>query len=263
MYDVKREKKFVDGRRSEIMAFLRERREVSVTELTDHFQTSAMTIRRDLRFLEDRMLVERFYGGVRSLESEKPLTREEEIIIYRDLIACAAAKLINENDTVFINGSSTALGLIRYLGEKHIHIVTNNAKCVNMPRSENTRVVLTGGQIYNNSGILVGDHAMRNLLSEHADKAFCGFAGISGNGEVACDIPTEIGINELMASHCKELYIMVDYTKVGKTSNYASCSLEKQGTLITDEKADPEVIRKLREHGMKVLQVSMKDRMLI
>lgn len=77
---------------------------------------------------------------------------------------------------------------------------------------------------------------------------------------MACDIPAEIGINELMAGHCKEFFIMVDYTKVGKTSNFASCSLEKQGTLITDEKADPEIIRRLRTHGMSVHQVSMKDR---
>lgn len=259
---MKREKKLVNDRRSGIVRLLQERGEVTVEELAERFDTSLMTIRRDLQFLEERQLIERFYGGARSLSSPKPMSREEEIAMYRDCIAGMAATMINDGDTIFINGSSTALELLRYIGGKRVHVVTNNGKSVNMPLSENVRVVLTGGRIHDGSGILVGDDAMRNLLPAYADKAFLGFAGISANGEVACDIPTEIGINELMAGHCKELFIMTDYTKLGKTSNFASCSLEQKWTLITDEKADPQVVGRLREQGMRVIQVSAKDRAL-
>ena len=260
---MKRKKKLVNDRRNEIVRLLQERREVTVEELAESFDTSLMTIRRDLQLLEERGLIERFYGGARSLTSPKPMSREQEIAMYRDIIAGVAATMVADGDTIFINGSSTALGLLRYIGDRRVHVITNNGRSVNMPPSENVRGVLTGGRIHDGSGILVGDDAMRNLLSAYADKAFLGFAGISANGEVACDIPTEIGINELMASHCKELYIMTDYTKLGKTSSFASCSLEQRWTLITDEKADPQVVARLRDQGMRVIQVSAKDRTLM
>ena len=100
---------------------------------------------------------------------------------------------------------------------------------------------------------------MRNLLTMRADKAFIGCSGISPNGEILCDIPTELGVNETMIGHAKEYFILADHTKVGKAGTYASFSLETAGCIVTDEKAPPEVLERLRMLDMKVIQVGRKD----
>ena len=101
--------------------------------------------------------------------------------------------------------------------------------------------------------------AMRNLMEVRADKAFLGCTGISPDGEILCGIPAELGINEAMIAHADEYFILADFTKVGKTSAYASFHLEKKGTVITDALAPEEVVAQLRAAGMKVVQVRASD----
>lgn len=99
----------------------------------------------------------------------------------------------------------------------------------------------------------------RQKVKVQAGKAFMGCTGISPDGEILCGIPTELGINETMISHAREYYILADHTKIGKTSTYASCSLEKTGTIITDELAPAHIVEQLRTIGMTVIQVGTAD----
>ena len=62
-----------------------------------------------------------------------------------------------------------------------------------------------------------------------------------------------------MISHAARYYILADYTKIGKTGTYASFSLEKSGCVITDERANPQVLAQLRAIGMAVVQVRKAD----
>ena len=94
---------------------------------------------------------------------------------------------------------------------------------------------------------------------EQADAAFLGCSGISPDGEILCGIPNELGLNETMISHASRYYILADYTKIGKTGTYASFSLEKSGCVITDERANPQVLAQLRAIGMAVVQVRKAD----
>ena len=99
----------------------------------------------------------------------------------------------------------------------------------------------------------------RQKVKVQAGKAFMGCTGISPDGEILCGIPTELGINETMISHAREYYILADHTKIGKTGTYASCSLEKTGTIITDELASAHIVERLRTIGMTVIQVGTAD----
>ena len=100
---------------------------------------------------------------------------------------------------------------------------------------------------------------LRNLMDVHAQKAFLGCTGVSPDGEIMCGIPSELGINETMIEHAEKYYILADYTKIGKTSAYASFHLEKHGCVITDERAPEDVLKQLRSTGMEVIQVRRSD----
>ena len=137
-----------------------------------------------------------------------------------------------------------------------MQVFTNNGLAIGNAYPSGVEVSVSGGILRGNSPVMTGDCAMRNLLMTQADKAFMGCSGISPDGEILCDIPTELGINETMISHAYQYYILADHTKIGKTGAYASFALETAGTIITDELAPPVVIERLKNLGMKVVRVS-------
>ena len=89
---MKRERAYVEGRRKQILALMKENPAVRVDELAEKFQVSLITIRRDLQYLEEKNLLVRFYGGAVSAKAEKK--EDGEISVYRNLIAKYAASLV-------------------------------------------------------------------------------------------------------------------------------------------------------------------------
>ncbi len=258
---MKRDRQSVNERHRQILALLRERHEIKVDELADYFGVSLMTIRRDLQSLEDRGLISRFYGGAAVGEATDAGSPDGEIRTYRSLIERYAASLVTSGDTLFINGSTTAIGMLSCLGDKEVTVFTNSTLPAGQKLPRGVAVTISGGTISGATGILTGDCAMRNLLEEYASKAFLGCTGISPSGEVLCDIPMELSINETMIAHSDEYFILLDHTKVGVSSNYASFHLDRMGTVITDELAPADVIEQLRLIGMTVIQIG-KDGVL-
>lgn len=257
---MKRDQSSVERRRSQILKKIREQEEVKVEDLAKEFSLSCMTVRRDLQYLEDRNLITRFYGGATVNPEHRCVSAEEELALYRRLLGRYAASKVLNGETIFINGSMTALGLLDYVTAHSVHVITNNGNVVGKKRGKAMTITVTGGDL--RAHVMVGDSVMRCLLDTTADKTFIGCAGVSAKGEFSYDIPMEIGINEAMiARTTKELYILADHTKIRNVRDtaYGSCTYDRQVTLITDEKADPTTVESLRKLGIEVYQVGLND----
>lgn len=256
---MKNNQKAVEERQSKILHLIRSKGEVKVTELADTFQISMMTVRRDLKYLEKEKLLSRTHGGAVSMEkAEQAMTQDEKITLCRDRISEYAARYVENNDTVFMNGSRTALNLLKYVTDKKVAVYTNNCYAIGENFPEGISLHFTGGEIRNN--VMIGEYVMRNLLAMTADKTFIGCAAVYDDGEFRYDIPTEIGINEAMISRTgKGVYILADHTKIQKReahqNSYGSCIYDCPCTLITDENANTTAVEKLRQHGIHVILV--------
>lgn len=255
---MKRDRKSVDERQNKILAVIRDNGEAKVEDLARTFGISLMTVRRDLQYLEERKLVNRFYGGASAVDHVNTMTAAEEIQMYRDLISRYAARYVTDGETLFVNGSRTCLNLLHYVGEKQITVHTNNGWAIGEEYPRGVNIHITGGTLRDR--IMVGEHPMRYLLNVTADKTFLGCEAVYEDGQFSYNIPTEIGINEVMVSCTKgQVFFLADHTKVHRQgdveSRYGSCTYEKPWTLITDEKANPDVVERLRASGMKVIQV--------
>lgn len=254
---MKRDRQSVDIRHAEMLALIRERQEVLVEELSEAFGISTMTVRRDLQALDEAGKVSRFHGGAAA--SLNPADKKDRVAVCRQMIARYAASLVKSGETILINGSNTALGLLDYAGDKKLSVFTNNGMAVMRRFPDGVDVQVSGGVLRGAQHILTGDLAMRNLMEVRADKAFLGCTGISPDGEILCGIPAELGINETMIEHADRYYILADHTKIGRTSAYASFHLERKGCVITDASAPEDVVEHLRAAGMEVVQVRMSD----
>ena len=244
-----------DARREQMLSLIRQRGKIRVEELAELFNVSLMTVRRDLQALEEQGRIGRFYGGASTQSSPE----QDAVTLYRRLIGRYAASLVENGDHLFINGSSTALDLLEHTGQKTVHVFTNNGRAVEREFPAGVEITVSGGSLRGHGHIMTGDCTMRNLLMMKAEKTFIGCTGISPDGAILCGIPAELGINETMISHADVYYILADHSKIGKTGTYASFSLEKPGTIITDERAPADVVARLRSVGMTVIQVRESD----
>lgn len=256
---MKQDRQTIDARRAKILSIVRERQRITVEELADRFGVSLMTIRRDLRTLEDQGALGRFHGGAKFTSPAVPESEKETVALYRRMISRYAASLVEPDDRLFINGSRTALDMLDFVTASPVAVFTNNGLAVGRRFPSGVDVTLSGGSLRSGGHIMTGDGAIRNLLTMRADKAFIGCSGISPNGEILCDIPTELGVNETMIGHAERYFILADHTKVGRAGTYASFSLETVGCVITDERAAPDVVERLRALEMRVVQVGRKD----
>lgn len=251
---MKRERAYVEGRRSQVLDVLERNPQIRTDELAKSLGVSVVTIRRDLQYLEEKKQITRFYGG--AAVSKKAAAYADDVAIYRELIAKYAATLVDDGDTIFINTSSNALDIVKYIKGRHVTVITNNGKAISQEKAEGVDLILTGGEIRHPKEALVGDFATRNLQNIFAKKAFMGCAGISAATGMSTEIANEVNVNQLMIGHTtQEVYLLADHTKVGHSSSFTSCGIESIKHLITDELAPAEELEQLRAQGVEVYQV--------
>ena len=254
----------VQRRRQQILEMVLSAGEISVTEIAQAHKISDMTARRDLQYLEDQNLLWRIHGGANSIEhaQEMKLFRED-IVLCRNKISEYAAQFVSNGDTLFINGSRTALNMLKYIKDKEVFVHTNNGAAISQNYPKGVTICFTGGELRNH--VMVGERVMRYLLSISVKKIFIGCAAVYDDGEFRYDIPTEIGINEsLISRKDNEIFVLADHSKLIKriTSQknfYGSSTYDRHIKLITDENADKEFIEKLRERGMEILLVPINE----
>lgn len=258
---MKRKRSLVDNRRQKVLEVLKNDGLVKVGELAEQFNVSPLTIRRDLQYLEDNKKLERFYGGATvTKEAQEVVTEENKISLYRKRIAQYAASLVEDGDTIFINSSSTALQMIRYIKGKRVIVITNNGKAIYLDRAPEISVVLTGGALRDIKDAMVGEFARNNLSMVTAKKSFIGCSGLSLESGMTTEILNEVNINELMFTRVTDdAYILADHTKFGVNSSFVSCPIERIRNVITDEEAPQVIVEGMQKRGIHVHMVKKDD----
>ena len=132
------------ARHKEIVALVQGGGIVEVNALAQRFQTSPITIRRDLIELQERGLLERTRGGAVSgeviaegwarYESISYAEREREQFREKRAIAELAAQLVSDGDCILVNGGTTSRHLAEALcGHQNLHVVTNGLTVATWP----------------------------------------------------------------------------------------------------------------------------------
>ncbi len=161
-------------------------------------------------------------------------------------IAKTTAQLIDSGDTIFINTSSTALLVLRYLDQKYVTVITNNAKAVTCKSSPNVTIILTGGELRYPKESMVGDFALQTIRNVSVSKSILGCSGFSLDIGMTTSIHSEVSINRLMLENCKGPRILcVDHSKLGQTANFISGNVTDFDVVVTDREADTEFLSEL------------------
>ena len=109
-------------RQEKIVQILEERPRVTVEELAKQLGVTAMTIRRDLKYLESVQIVSRTFGGaVLKSKLTLELPRQEKEMQHqaeKERIGQAAAALVEEEQTVLLDAGTTTMAIAKELIKK-------------------------------------------------------------------------------------------------------------------------------------------------
>lgn len=251
---MKASRSIVNSRRERILETVRSEGDVTVNTLAEQLQVSPLTIRRDLQYLQEHQLLERFYGGARTGTGEKVKQNSREL--RKEKIARYAASLVEDRDSIFINTSSTALAMVKYITSRNVTIITNNGNIVDEENPSQATIILLGGELRYTKGAMVGDFTRNNLAQVTAKKCFMGCSGLSPDIGMTTEMVSEVNLNQMMFKRVTgSAYILADSSKFGERIGSISCPPEKIENIITDSEAPAQLVREFRELGTWVYQV--------
>lgn len=245
-------------RRHTIVNLVNQLGEVSVEELSTQFETSEVTIRKDLASLEQNGLLLRRYGGAIALPKE--VVNDElnsKVSVRKEALAKAAAKLIRDHNRIVIDSGSTTAALINQLNDKHGLIVMTNslnvANALNELESEPT-LLMTGGTWDTHSESFQGKVAESVLRSYDFDQLFIGADGIDLERGTST-FNELVGLSKVMAEVSREVVVMVESDKVGRKIPNLELPWDDIDVLVTDKGLSDELVAKIESHQVRVIRV--------
>ncbi|CAM2932760.1 DeoR/GlpR family DNA-binding transcription regulator [Vibrio rarus] len=244
-------------RRSAIASLVEEQGEVTVEELAKHYQTSEVTIRKDLASLEQSGQLLRRYGGAVSLPKETPSEELELTVSEQKLsLATVAASLIHDHNRILIDSGSTTGALISQLGSKKgLLVMTNSltaANALNELESEPT-LLMTGGTWDAHSDSFQGQVAEVALRSYDFDQLFIGADGIDlERGTTTFN--ELIGLSRVMAEVSRQVIVMIESDKIGRRIPNLELAWECIDIVVTDKHLSDEYKQIIESKSVRVIR---------
>jgi DeoR family transcriptional regulator of aga operon len=231
---------------------------VRIGEIAESLGVSTMTVRRDLRQLEEDGFLRRSHGGAtRYLTMDFKLAangRAVRMTAEKTAIAREAAGLIARGDSIFLGYGTTIACLARYVPvNQDVTVITYALDVASFLGSRaGVTVISTGGLVRPEGLSQTGSLAEATLRRFHAAKAFIGAGGVSVRAGITDYSYPECELNRLMVEHADEVYVLADSTKLGEVALAGVCPLSAVRLLITDSAARPAHLDALRGHGLEV-----------
>ncbi|MEE6187841.1 Glucitol operon repressor [Mycovorax composti] len=249
----------ITERHEHILNEINKKGKVNIDDLAREMKVSGVTIRKDLKILEEKNLLFRTKGGA-SLNNpyavDRPINEKEFINIEeKKKIAKAALSLIKNADSIMIGSGTTAFALASALHPQHKVTVITPALKVGLELSNrtNVEVLQLGGLIRPNSSSVAGGYALQILEDISCELLFLGVDGIDMDHGATISNLTEATLNRKMIDAAQTLILLADSTKFNRRGVAKICGIEQISYIVTDDKITPELVNQFEERGIKVI----------
>lgn len=244
-------------RRTNILHKLDKLGQVNVTDLSEQFGVSEVTIRNDLDKLEKNKLLIRAHGGAFKTSNIALAVSEKKNINLESkrLIGKKAITLINENDSIILDSGTTTFEVSNNLGDFSKLTVISNALDIvnNLSKYKNLQVYMPGGFLKEFSMSLIGPMAERNFKQLYCKKLFLGIDGVKPNVGVFTHHMEEAYLNQIMIQIAEEVIVVADSSKFKKTGLAFIEGFESIHKVITDVNIEEESIKMLEKNNVEVI----------
>lgn len=248
-------------RRLQISELVRQHGSVQVTSLARRFGVSMQTVRKDLRYLADRGIMTRAYGGaIDSSAIGAPLAeppyeaKRTSHLDEKRRIGQRAAQLVKAGDTIAIDSGTTAIQLAEALPNIEVTVVTNDFGVLTAltPKSE-VRIVMLGGELRRKNMAFYGGLTVEAVDALHVDRLFLGVDGFDLERGITTHYEPEAMLNRKMVEAARQIVAITDSSKFGKVCLHRIIPVAGLDTLITDTDAPDEVRQASQQFGFELI----------
>ena len=234
---------------------------VSVRELSEKIQVSTVTIRKDLKALEEQGRLKRISGGATAEQLQRG--RVEESSELKHLVAFEAAKMIEDGDSLVVTSGITPHLTLLYAGERtRLQIVTDSLQiakdaCVH----PDYQVMILGGEIYVRDSFVYGRDAVKQADKYMADKAIITMDGIDADAGLTTLRVEGADTLKSVLKRARVKIIVGDITKIGHESFCHIEDISVADILITNWTEDPkkqQILRKIADAGIQIRYAAAK-----
>ncbi len=247
-----------EERREEIISIIQENGKVKVSELSERYGISEVSIRKDLELLEAEGHLSRVHGGAVGLNKlyvNMDLNeRYRTNAIAKRKLADLASRFIEDNYTIMMNAGTTLTYVLRAIrNKKNITIVTNSVQnATEAALYSDFNVILLGGELDSKYQFTYGEDAIAQLENYHANKCILSVDGISASAGLTLYYSNEASLVKKMIESSGSVIITADSSKVGKNVFAKITDAAKTDILITTHTENKSELNSLRKLGVDI-----------
>ncbi|MCO6457269.1 MAG: DeoR/GlpR transcriptional regulator [Pirellulaceae bacterium] len=228
-----------EERRHRLLEIVRRRGFASLPELAGQLQVSESTVRRDVDYLEESGAAQRTHGGVFYTGPSPKLPhfehRQAAHWEKKRQIARRAAELIEDGDTVLLDGGSTTYELAQALVGRPLQVVTNSLPVATLfASSDLVDLVVVGGYVHSRTGVTLGPYANEMLRQLCVRRAVLSVAGVNERGYYNSNLLL-VETERAMMQVADQVLVLADSTKFGRASLAHLCDLGAIDSLVVDD----------------------------
>jgi len=228
-------------RQEQILKLIKEKKAIKLSELSEYFNVSTSTVRRDLLELSQRCPVSYTHGGA-IYTGYDPFTGKRNGAIDERLknIGEKAVELVQEGDTIIIDGGRTTFEMAKALRTKKINnltVVATNIAVADIIDSNYFNIIIIGGEFRGYHRSLVGPIAEETIKNIRANKAFIGATGISEKGIYTAFL-SEMNLRKYVCESAQKVILLADQSKFGNESGFLVNPLGSIKKIVTNDIPD-------------------------
>lgn len=233
---------------------------LSIPELSSKLDVSQITVRRDIKILEEENKLHTVFGGVKTVANKRissepnRLFFEKRAIAEKEKIASYAATLIPENSCIFLDAGTTTYFLAERLCErKDLVIVTNDFYITDLilNKSDN-QIIHTGGRVSKSNHACIGSFAATAIENYNIDKAFISATSWNVKGITTSD-ESKVALKRALYNQTKEKILLCDSGKYGTEATYVALPITAFDIIITDSGLDYVEQKKIIEKNINLV----------
>jgi len=233
---------------------------VLARELAERLQVSEDTVRRDLRDLASRGVLQRVHGGALPVSPALAnLARRSAIAVdEKQSLGRHAASLIADGQLVFVDGGTSTLAMVQQLPATLRATVATHSPVIAAALIEHptVEVLMLGGRLFKHSGVAVGAGVAQAIQALRADCYFLGVTGVEAGFGLSTGDAEEAQVKALLMASSAETVLMASSDKLGKVSPYRVAPLSALSTLLVTPQADAAQVDALRAPGLEIVTVT-------
>ncbi|MGG6897638.1 MULTISPECIES: DeoR/GlpR family DNA-binding transcription regulator [Rhizobium] len=246
-------------RQANIVKIVGEHGYATLEALSQRFDVSMQSIRRDIIHLDRLRLLQRFHGGAGPTEAEVRLGYGEKRLRAADAktrIGKAAATLIPDGATIFLDVGSTVEAVARNLRGRHADLrvfTTSLATGMILAGEADLELHVFGGRSRGADGSLAGAATISGISAIRFDMAFLGYSGFDDDGSVMDYDLEKIAVKQAAIRRSDAAIIVGDQSKFERRALAQVAPLTLLTKLVTDGQPPERLSELFDSAGLEVV----------